>query len=546
MRRVLPLLLVVASACQGESSGTGDDAGFGGRYHPADFAAADVHGPATKQGGMDCRGCHGYELTGTATAPSCDGCHLEGEDPTAWRQRCTFCHGGELDDTGAPPRDLSGAAERFPAHTAHVNQGVAAAADCIQCHVKAVDVLSPGHIFDDDTPGVAEVDLGAGLSPQGSFAGETCSNLYCHGSGRGEDGQIATDAGKQTCTSCHAGATSGPAELALMSGAHGAHLAVDSVACATCHPGVSVDGKRITEPATHVDGARDVVIDEPGFAFDRLDKTCTGSCHGFAHAGTGWTGAGGVYHPAGFDAPAMHGTEMELQRQDCRGCHGADLTGGTAQTCDNCHASGWREDCTFCHGGGLNDTGAPPRDLGSGNLTVSQSFVAHTSHVTQGVSRASDCGECHRKPTDVMSAGHAFDDTPGTAELDFSGGRSPAAVYNGNGGCSGLYCHGNGRGDNGVATDGMAKPTCAGCHPDFTTRDRWDSMGGDHKKHLEEGYNCQECHRDVTADGASVIAPLLHIDRARAVRFLVDTITYDPATRRCTGPCHGENHSDTW
>lgn len=533
------------AGCQEAPRGTGPD-GFGGRYHPAGFDAPEAHGPAMKVSGEDCRGCHGYELTGSATAPSCDGCHLEGEDPIAWRSRCTFCHGGELDQTGAPPRDIDGPEVSFPAHTVHVNDGAAAGMDCIQCHVKAVDVLSPGHVFDDDTPGLAEVDMGAGLSPQGSFDGQACSNLYCHGTGRGEDGAARVDAGPQGCTSCHAGVASQAAATASMSGPHGLHLALSGTTCATCHPGVSADGLSIVDRRRHVDGARDVAMTEAGFTFDPMQKTCAGSCHGRGHASLPWLGEGGVYHPAGFAAASMHGPEAELQRQDCRACHGADLTGGAGPGCDSCHAPTWRTDCTFCHGGGLDDTGAPPRDLGSANLTVSQSFVAHPAHVSQGVARASGCAECHAQPADVMSPGHAFDATPAASEVDFRAGRSPGTTYDGDGTCANLYCHGDGRGDNGTATDGMPAPTCAGCHPSRSARDRWETMSGEHKKHLEEGFDCEDCHAEVTADGTTIRDPQLHIDRLRQVRFSVTTITWNPSTRRCTGPCHEDHEDDRW
>jgi predicted CxxxxCH...CXXCH cytochrome family protein len=538
------IVAAAAAACQ--TSAIDGDAGFAGRYHPPGFADPAEHGPALKTSGEDCRGCHGYDLTGGANAPSCDGCHLAGEDPAAWRTRCTFCHGGEADDTGAPPRDIDGDQPiSFPAHSAHVRAGVTSGLDCMQCHVKAVDVLSPGHIFDDDTPGVAEVDMGAGLSPQGRFDGAGCGDLYCHGSGRADDGAIAVDAAPQTCTSCHAGIGSDGAAVARMSGPHALHMGIDGASCASCHPGVSADGRSLTDPSRHIDGRRDVAIGEPGVTFNATRKTCTGSCHGFDHNQTGWTGTGGAYHPPGFSAPLVHGPEMELQRQDCRGCHGADLAGGTAVSCDSCHQASWRTDCTYCHGGGLNDTGAPPRDLGSANLSVSQSFVAHPRHVTQTVSRASDCSECHRKPVDVLSPGHAFDDTPAAAEIDFSGGRSPNGVYDRSGTCTNLYCHGNGRGDSGTATDGMPTPTCGGCHADRASPDRWGTMSGHHKTHLEKGYGCEQCHADITADGVTILDPLRHIDRLRQIRFVVTTIAWDPATRRCTGTCH-DGHNNTW
>jgi predicted CxxxxCH...CXXCH cytochrome family protein len=543
-RAPLAAVAIAALAIGCSGSRAGDDP-FGGQYHPDGFAEAEAHGPAMKLGGDDCRGCHGVELEGSATAPSCDGCHTP-EAPTAWRTDCTFCHGGEADETGAPPGEIEGdgAVASFVAHTAHVNsQMMSTGFDCTQCHVKAVDVLSPGHIFEDLTPAAAEVDMGAGLSPQGSYDGDGCANLYCHGSGRADDGAIAKDAASLDCTGCHAGVDSAPAAQDAMSGLHRLHLAAgDGLTCATCHAGVSTDGLSLTDPARHLDGARDVAIAEANFTFAADAKLCTGSCHGVNHASWGWNGVGGSFHPAGFAAAEMHGPEMELQRSDCRACHGADLTGGSGQSCDNCHSgaspTAWRTDCTFCHGGGLNQTGAPPQDLGSANDTASQSFVAHTAHVTQGIAKASDCVDCHKKPTDVMSVGHAFDATPGKAELDFTGGRSPAATYDGNGGCGGLYCHGNGRTDTGVATDGMQGPTCSGCHPR-------SGMSSNHRG--EHGqYGCEECHASVTTDGASILAPLLHIDKVRQVKFRLTTITWNPATRTCTGECHEGHSNERW
>lgn len=512
---------------------------FAGQYHPDGFAAAEAHGPAMKLSGEDCRGCHGFELEGTATAPSCDGCHTPAE-PTAWRTDCTFCHGGELDDSGAPPGELegAGAAPSFTAHAAHVQSTMfSAGLDCTQCHVKAIDVLSPGHIFQDDTPGAAEVDLGAGLSPQGSYDGQGCQNLYCHGSGRGDDGAVAKDAAPLGCTGCHAGTGSARAQQDAMSGLHGLHLAATTgITCATCHADVSQDGGSLTDATRHLDGRRDVRIVE--LTYDPDLQSCQGSCHGVNHVGYTWTGVGGQFHPDGFEVGAVHGTEMELQRSDCRACHGAELTGGRGPSCDTCHTPGWRNDCTYCHGGGLDDTGAPPRDLGSGNLTLSQSFVAHNKHVTEGISRASTCAECHTMPTDVLSPGHAFDATPARAEVDMSGGRSANGTYDGNGRCSNLYCHGNGRADNGVAVDGMQGPSCSTCHPR-------SGMTTNHRDHHGE-FGCVECHADVTTDGATVLAPLLHIDKARQVKFRLQTITWNPGTKTCTGDCHEDHSNERW
>lgn len=527
--------------------GGAGDAGPTGRYHPDGFADPAAHGAELVAQRQDCRSCHGADLTGGA-GPSCDGCHTP-DEPAAWRTDCTFCHGGVDNQTGAPPRDLdgSGGGGSFPAHTAHVTAGVASASDCIQCHVKATDVLSPGHVFD-DTPGAAEVDLGGGASPQGAYDGEGCARTYCHGTGRGDDGDVAVSAGPRGCTSCHAGMTSSETALAAMSGTHQLHVADDAITCADCHARVTTDGSSIADRALHVDGERDVSFAAAGVTFAAGAQTCTGTCHGHDHAARPWVGAGGRFHPAGYAEPSAHGPDMELQRLDCRSCHGASLTGGAGPSCNGCHIAEWRTTCTYCHGGGQNQTGAPPRDLGSSILTASQSFVAHTAHVSRGVARAFDCNQCHARPADVLSSGHAFDGSPARAEVRMAGGLSPAGTYDGNGTCANLYCHGNGRGDNGTYRDGAGALGCGGCHAGRQSGSTaWSAMSGDHRRHLGEGMSCQDCHASVTADGSAIRDASLHVDGRRQVAFSAAGFTYDAGTRRCSGSCHGENHGGlTW
>jgi len=512
-----------------------------GGHHPDGFAAGAKHGQALKDQTEDCRQCHGADLTGGEEV-GCDGCH-SGATPEAWRTDCTFCHGGVANDTGAPPRNLDGTDQvgPFPVHTIHVTgSSLAVAFDCKQCHTKAIDALSPGHIFD-DTPGEAENDFGDGLSPQTAFAlpDRTCSNNYCHGSGRGDDGEVAALAGSLACDSCHPVAVSGAPGWGVMSGLHGLHLGLPDVTCGECHQETTSDGVSIATLDLHVDGRRQVAFGgsvPAGFSFASANQSCTGACHGFDHAGLGW-GFGGNFHPAGYAEPSVHGTDMELQRSDCRGCHGAELFGGQGPSCDSCHEAGWRDDCTYCHGGGLNDTGAPPQDLGSSNNNSAQSFVAHTKHVTQGVARAFDCVQCHSKPTDVMTAGHAFDPTPDAAEISMAAGLSPAGTYNGTGTCANVYCHGNGR-QNGTYTDGLGPLSCNGCHPT-------GGLGGEHEKHInDENMTCNECHLQVAGSSTTIIAPTLHVDGQKQVQMEVTTITWNPGNRRCTGPCHGEDHGD--
>src|SRR5256885_1081945 len=134
----------------------------------------------------------------------------------------------------------------------------------------------------------------------------------------------------------------------------------------------------------------------------------------------------GHHHPPGWADSSTHGAAAKLVAEDCRGCHGTDLTGGTwnngtttvaAVSCDGCHTAGWRTNCVFCHGGTHDTTGAPPRDI-TGE-TVNLVFLKHQQHINAGTDHvAYDCVECHAKPTDALTPNHWFDNTPGWAEVD--------------------------------------------------------------------------------------------------------------------------------
>lgn len=248
----------------------------------------------------------------------------------------------------------------------------------------------------------------------------------------------------------------------------------------------------------------------------------------------------GRHHPEGWAAPAMHGAELARVAQDCRGCHGAQLTGLLGPSCDSCHAPGWRQDCTFCHGGDDNPTGAPPRDLGG---ITPPSFRAHTAHVSAQNHAPFDCTECHAKPTDPLTMGHVFDDTPGIAEVRFdqAGARSPRGTYDGAGTCSNLYCHGDGRNSTGVIRHDAPRPSCTGCHGPGVT------LSGAHEKHLDEGAQCVDCHA-ATVDGSErIIAPALHVNTVIDVMLTAPGMTRAAAT--CTGTCHlgvkSEDHLST-
>lgn len=247
-----------------------------------------------------------------------------------------------------------------------------------------------------------------------------------------------------------------------------------------------------------------------------------------------------VFHPPGWTSPLVHGKAAMLNSMNCTMCHGTDLLGGTSgQSCDTCHNDGWRTNCTFCHGGVDNQTGAPPQSIDGATDASAGAFPAHGSHVTGAGHAPIICSSCHLTPTDVTSPGHMFDDTPGKAEVDLSGGLSPEGKFTAMT-CSSLYCHGNGQGDNGSVPLNKSDIGCTSCHPGPNSSSvALGAMSGRHSKHVKEGLGCYECHGEVFNSQYEPVDGQLHVNGEPNLK-LPDGITYNG--KGCTGTCHGEYH----
>lgn len=286
MRALALTLLLVGCSREPEYAtpkSTGDgtgDAGSDGPHHPDGYADPSVHGTSAKLQDEACTSCHGDTLEGTATAPSCDSCHEAG-----WRTDCTRCHGGEDNATGAPPTGIAGE-DPFGVHTWHVTENRKPGYGCEQCHAVPTGVLSPGHLFvGDTTPGVAEVDFSAGLSAAGTYQGNgTCSDLYCHGDGQNDNGEVSVGDGPLSCDSCHPYRRSGWDAWATMSGTHAFHIQYNEN-CGHCHDNVNDRNEAMAQPALHVDGEIDR---QSAHAMDITPEGCTGTCHEGNHTDLPW------------------------------------------------------------------------------------------------------------------------------------------------------------------------------------------------------------------------------------------------------------------
>ena len=250
-------------------------------YHPPGWAEPDVHGIAMKfQTETDCRACHGTELEG-GTGPSCTSCH--GED---WEITCTFCHGGVDSSTGAPPEGIDDTTgpqvDTFIPHTTHLSAGDHATIACDTCHTVPTTALFAGHVFDDDTPGIAEVTF-SNLATNGAYASGSCE-VYCHGNGRAPAGDITHTDGPRNCSSCHGG-PGNAGSWSTMSGEHRKHLG-EGLACTECHASTTDRSNAIIGPDLHVNGTPD--IDVTILTYNETNGTCTGVCHGETHNGRRW------------------------------------------------------------------------------------------------------------------------------------------------------------------------------------------------------------------------------------------------------------------
>ena len=248
-----------------------------GKYHPSGWDDPSQHGMAAKFQSDDCKSCHGDSLQGGSSSVTCDDCHDAG-----WQDDCTFCHGGtDGDKLGSPGEDLddSTTSLTFEPHRAHTDDtSLHDAFACSQCHVTHDTALSASHFLDtaDTAPGTAEMTFSKGLSDKATYAGGTCSNLYCHGDGTGDNGTIKSSGSVSGCNDCH--------KSSGLNGKHDDHLE-EGVGCEECHSTTASSSTKIKDPTMHVNGSVEVAL-PAGMSYD--GSHCDGSCHNRKHDNEKW------------------------------------------------------------------------------------------------------------------------------------------------------------------------------------------------------------------------------------------------------------------
>lgn len=137
---------------------------------------------------------------------------------------------------------------------------------------------------------------------------------------------------------------------------------------------------------------------------------------------------------------------------DCKSCHGSAYAGGMKSPgCSNCHTqTTGPEACNTCHGDFSNpELIAPPQATNGDTTTTSAKVGAHSAHLfNTSIAEALECTDCHTMPSTYGAAGHI--DASEGAEVIFSGIADIRkdtllnSIYNrSDNTCANTYCHGN-------------------------------------------------------------------------------------------------------
>ncbi len=243
----------------------------------------------------------------------------------------------------------------------------------------------------------------------------------------------------------------------------------------------------------------------------------------------------GDAHPANWKV--THKTAALQDPATCTECHGADYSGGTSNVaCSSCHVNGSPfvlTNCTSCHTAPPSGTVAPNR-TGAHNTD--------TGHFAAQVTLPDGCNTCHAG----AGSGTLNHDNgaPNVHFLNAYNAKSGIAVYNADGTCSKVSCHGGQTTPNWLTGTIDVFSQCASCHtigasagnPEYNS-----FWSGEHAFHVNTlGLACVGCHDPyqlAVNHFTSLNTSTMEGPASATIR--TDFVHYDSATQTCTfSSCH--------
>jgi len=236
-------------------------------------------------------------------------------------------------------------------------------------------------------------------------------------------------------------------------------------------------------------------------------------------------------HPSNW-VYAGHADAAKTNAEGCTECHGSDLSGGISKVaCSSCHTNGSPYElkgCTSCHGNPPSGIVAPNR-AGAHNTS--------TGHFAANITLPDSCNTCHSG----AGSGTAKHDSGNVdvAFLNAYNAKSGAAIYNADGTCSKVSCHGGQTTPNWLTGSLDVFSQCKSCHA-YGTSEYNSFVSGQHDFHVNvAGYGCVACHDSakltvshfVTLNTSSMEGPA-------SATIRTDFVHYDSVAHTCTADCH--------
>jgi predicted CxxxxCH...CXXCH cytochrome family protein len=429
--------------------------------HPVDWFLPQLWkkhaGYATTNGNTACANavCHGSTLSGVANSgPSCTSCHLGGTmsiHPTTWGTGTTG-----IDQNHAAYASSNGtdACANASCHGSTLTGVDGSGPSCSSCHLGGPTLVHPADWnVDIEVKHKAYVDTNTSSS---------CANSACHGTDLG-----GVSGSGPSCSNCHLGGatsvhpTSWTVPIALSHASTVQASGTSSCANASCHGASLTGGTGPSCSSCHMGGATSVHPASFGTTTHLVDLN-----HGSYVTVNGTTGCQNNY------------------------CHGSSLTGvvGSGPSCVTaaCHQNGSPlifTGCTSCHG-------KPPTGTVYPNVKGAHAPHNALAHVT------SVCDTCHNG-AGTNTVNH-YNGVVNVLILSTYNAKNGSAVYNLDGTCSTVSCHGGQQTPVWITGAIDVNTQCTSCHVSGTalaTPEYNSFYSGQHDVHVSvNGIACTECH----------------------------------------------------